>query len=259
MKTNNLQPEFKSKIEELIKVCRENNMLCRIVDTYRTKDEHTAMYVKGRTSNGQICTCGSYPNNYHCWGLAVDVYLIPDFPDKFGEIVKSLGLTWGGENREFINPYHVEFPMYSLKELRLKYGTYKEFRLTWDPTYKDTPVTPVIKEKLLQDNGTLSFITRIQTAYNTDFSKCNQLTVNGVFDEQTVAQLNKMIIMSGKQYEIIKIIQILFTKIGYPIIINGKYDDSMVSLIKKYQKKNKFAQTGIINSTLIKSILLKFY
>ena len=107
MNSSFLHPEFEKKLNELVELCKKHNMTCTITNTYRTESEQNELYSQGRLAPGTIVTCGQYPNNYHCWGLAADVEIVPKFYDVFKELVESIGLSWGGEDREFINVNHV--------------------------------------------------------------------------------------------------------------------------------------------------------
>ena len=126
-----------------------------ITQTFRTKQEQDDIYAQGRTKPGSIVTNVKYPNSAHCWGVAFDFCRNVkgkewDNSDKFfnkvGAIGKSLGLTWGGDWKGFVDLPHLEMSKYmpnsSTNALVSKYGTPDKFKETWVTAPAATTVQP---------------------------------------------------------------------------------------------------------------------
>ena len=251
--TTFLHPEFKHKILELEKLCQDNNITFKITDTFRTESEQNFKYVKGRLSFGKICTTGQYPNNYHCWGLAIDIE--SDHCEVIGRLAESIGLIWGGNNTEYKNINHLEYPMETLKFLRLTYGSYKKFRLTWDPMYSMDIATTIITDPLMiAANKNTQFIKDIQMACNMDGFRTKGkkiLTISGRLDDETLDALSKVKMELNKRYSLIKKIQILLTKLGYRLVMTGKYDNDTKNNIIRFQRSCNLSPSGAISKELI--------
>lgn len=140
-----LHPELQEICEIFVADCRKAGLNVKITDTLRTKEEQDALYAQGRTKAGQIVTNAIYPTSAHNWGVAFDVcrnekgreYDDTDgFFAKCGEIGKSLGLTWGGSWKSFVDKPHFELakfmPNSSTKWLRITYDDPINFMKTWE-------------------------------------------------------------------------------------------------------------------------------
>lgn len=125
-------------------MCHEADLPVKITETFRTEEEQNTLYAQGRTESGSIVTNVKFPNSAHCWGVAFDFcrnvkgkeYDDSDgFFAKCGEIGKWLGLTWGGDWKNFVDKPHFEWAKYmpnsSTKSLVAAYGTPDKFIETW--------------------------------------------------------------------------------------------------------------------------------
>lgn len=123
---------------------RANNMLltgnakARITSAFRSVQEQTALYAKGRTVAGKIVTNAKGGYSVHNYGLAFDFCLITDngkyaswdylkdydgdlIPDwmEFVNLFKQYGYEWGGDWKSFKDRPHIQktFGM-TIEELR---------------------------------------------------------------------------------------------------------------------------------------------
>lgn len=116
--TKNLHPIVKDLMEKFITEAKAKGINLMITQAYRSKAEQDALYAQGRTTKGKIVTNarGGYSN--HNYGLAFDfVPLVGNKAvwdshsplwGKLGEIGESLGLSWGGRWRPFVDLPHLE-------------------------------------------------------------------------------------------------------------------------------------------------------
>ena len=112
---------------------RANNLLltgnakARVTCGYRSIQEQTALYAKGRTASGKIVTNAKGGYSVHNYGLAFDFCLIVDggkyasweyLKDYDGDLVsdwmefvnlfKSYGYEWGGDWKSFKDRPHIQ-------------------------------------------------------------------------------------------------------------------------------------------------------
>ena len=151
--TEHLHPELQAVCEKFLNYCQLAGLNVKITDTLRTKAEQDALYAQGRTTEGDIVTNVKYPNSAHNWGVAFDIcqnikgreYDDSDgFFVKCGKIGESLGLTWGGSWKSFVDKPHFELskfmPNSSTKWLRETYGDPEKFMETWETEKEETEV-----------------------------------------------------------------------------------------------------------------------
>ena len=121
-KLADLHPEFKALIEKLIPAVQAAGLDVQISYGYRTMDEQTGLYAKGRTTPGPRVTnakAGESPHNYKA---AVDFFVMKegkavwDLKDfgKIWEIAVELGLdksglVWGNNFSSIKDPPHFEW------------------------------------------------------------------------------------------------------------------------------------------------------
>lgn len=256
-----LHPEVQEKLKTLIAGCDALGIVVKVSDTLRYENEQNEKYSMGRLSPGEISTYGQYPNNYHCWGLAFDLYTYKEEDYKtIAQIAESLDLKWGGNSESSYNLHHFEYQMESLKFLRLTYKNYNNFRLTWDPDYK--PTTIGITQNMLQliNEKHKTDIENIQIACNMDgFRAKNRrtLSVTGKLDDITLEVLSNIKMKNDERYSLIKRIQILLTKVGHPVTLTGKYDTDTINAISHFKMKNNMDMSGEITKEFIIILLLK--
>jgi len=139
-----LHPELQIIVEKFLLKCKEQGLPVLITQTMRTKEAQDALYAQGRTKPGRIVTQVMYPNSAHCWGVAFDLCRnvkgkewdnTDKFYNKVGAIGKSLGLTWGGDWKDFVDLPHFEMakflPNNSAATLIKQYGTPDKFIAGW--------------------------------------------------------------------------------------------------------------------------------
>ena len=174
---NLLHPKLRAIAGEFERQCRAAGLPVLITQTMRTKAEQDALYAKGRTAAGKIVTNCRYPDSPHCWGVAFDFcrnvrgheYDDSDgFFAKCGAIGKKLGLTWGGDWKNFKDKPHLELtefmPGSSCRQLKADYGTPEKFIKTWrenmtNNVKKEQNMTAAAAEKILMQKAGLSAAT----------------------------------------------------------------------------------------------------
>ena len=148
---NSLHPELRVKCRKFIELCKGQGIDIVITQTMRTKKEQDDLYKIGRreVEDEEVVTNLKYPKSPHCWGLAFDIAIRDgsrisypiDKLKKAGEIAKTLGLTWGGDFKSFLDMPHIEVKWFSLIKLMDDYGTPAEFISTW--TEEDAEVEKI--------------------------------------------------------------------------------------------------------------------
>lgn len=141
---NRCHPRLIDLSKKLVSACRGQGLIIGIGESFRTKEEQDALYVKGRTAPGNIVTNakGSSYSSHHQWGTAFDIYrsdgkgVYTDgdgFFEKVGKIGKSIGLEWGGDWKSPVDKPHFQLPDWGSTTARLKrmYGTPEKFMDTW--------------------------------------------------------------------------------------------------------------------------------
>ena len=124
---NQLHPVVKAKCELWIAKCKEAGIPVVVTQTWRSPEYQTKLYNQGRTTKGNIvtnCKAGMSPHEYRvAWDFCInikqkawDVTLLT----KCGRIAESLGITWGGSFKSFVDRPHCEYNGgYTAKQIRL--------------------------------------------------------------------------------------------------------------------------------------------
>lgn len=139
-----LHPELQVIVNKWKDECKKDGLNVLVTQTWRTKSEQDALYAQGRTTKGNIVTNCKYPMSPHCWGVAFDFCRnvkgreyddSDDFFAKVGAIGKRLGLTWGGDFKNFVDKPHLEMrkflPNASVQTLLREYGSPERFKQSW--------------------------------------------------------------------------------------------------------------------------------
>lgn len=189
-----LHPELQIIANKFLELCKAKGLNILITETFRSKEEQNALFAKGRTTAGSIVTNVKYPNSAHCWGVAFDFCRNikgKEWDDSDGffkqaaQVGKSLGLTWGGDWKGFVDKPHLEMakfmPNSSTSSLIKQYGTPETFKQNWgNPTAAGfKPVYPTIKK------GSSGEYVKILQA------KLEGLEVDGIFGVATEAAVKK--------------------------------------------------------------------
>lgn len=116
-KLKGLTPNTAKKAVALYLACKEKGINITITSGLRTFEEQERLYAQGRTAPGNIVTYLRGGKSYHNTGKAFDIAIIgkngkidwesPDF-NKAGRIGQSLGLTWGGSWKNFVDKPHFQ-------------------------------------------------------------------------------------------------------------------------------------------------------
>lgn len=125
-KLDGVHPKLATQVQTILDVMRTLGYPMMVTDGVRSMAQQWDLYARGRTEPGLIVTnCdGIRKRSPHQprddgYGHAVDCCFVIDgkpswdarLPWKcFGEIAKTLGLTWGGEFHSLVDLPHVELP-----------------------------------------------------------------------------------------------------------------------------------------------------
>lgn len=125
-KIEDLHPFLQTVLKKFLDNCKKQKLNVFITQTYRTFEEQQALYNQGRTKPGKIVTNCKPGWSMHNYGLAWDIGLktrkgkvtwdnvdvnddgINDWLNA-GLIGESLGLTWGGRFKNFLDMPHYEY------------------------------------------------------------------------------------------------------------------------------------------------------
>lgn len=130
-----LHPDVRPYAVSFLNSAEASGIKLRITSGFRSYDEQTALYNKGRTTRGSIVTKAKAGESYHNFGVAIDVVQIvgkranwdSDQWQTIGEIGKSVGFSWGGDWKGFVDNPHFEMPFgLKLADLRNRYES-KDF------------------------------------------------------------------------------------------------------------------------------------
>lgn len=137
-------PKLGEMAAELVKRGREQGLIIKIGECFRSAAEQDKLYAQGRTAAGSIVTYarGSSYSSMHQWGVAFDVirndgkgaYNNSDgWFDKVGKLGKQLGLEWGGDWTSPVDKPHFQLKEWGSTPTKLKklYGTPDRFKMTW--------------------------------------------------------------------------------------------------------------------------------
>jgi len=115
----NLHPVLQDLVNKFISACSKEGITVGITQGFRSIAYQNELYAQGRTKPGLIvtnCRGGYSPHNY---GLAFDFCIYENGKINWdsrnkkwglaGNIGKSLGLTWGGDWKQFVDLPHLEF------------------------------------------------------------------------------------------------------------------------------------------------------
>ena len=149
-----LHPDLIPICHEFVRRCKAAGLNVLVTETLRSKAEQDAIYAQGRTKPGKIISNAPWPKSPHCWGVAFDFcrnvkgreYDDSDgFFRKCGAIGKQLGLTWGGDWKNFQDKPHLEYtrfmPNSSSAWLIRTYGTPEKFFKTWKKKEEEDDMT----------------------------------------------------------------------------------------------------------------------
>lgn len=108
-----------------------DNVKIIVIQGLRSFEQSDTLYAQGRTTPGPIVTNAPAGRSYHNYGLAFDFAMVTNGKDdsvvgpnwmKVVEIMKSYGMTWGGDFQNLKDNPHFEQKFgYSWQELLDKY------------------------------------------------------------------------------------------------------------------------------------------
>jgi peptidoglycan L-alanyl-D-glutamate endopeptidase CwlK len=114
-----LLPVAKERVEQFLRLCKENDIDLLVTSTYRDHESQQALYEQGRTTAGKVVTNAKAGDSWHNWRCAVDVVpLINGKPNwdgsdpvwtKIGELGEQAGLEWAGRWRTFKELAHFQY------------------------------------------------------------------------------------------------------------------------------------------------------
>lgn len=112
-----LAPRFVEALEDVVAAMRILGHDPWIFETLRTPARQAALYARGRTVPGRIVTkASSHLRSWHGHGLAADIICrdthwnaTSAFWSDLGRACRTVGLTWGGDWRQFPDRPHVQW------------------------------------------------------------------------------------------------------------------------------------------------------
>lgn len=147
-----LHPLLQERIGKLQILCQQKGIIIGISEGLRTIEEQNALYAKGRTTPGPVVTNarGDTYSNQHQWGIACDFYLDMDVDmdgskgddafnnttglfERVGALAKTVGLSWGGDWKNFVDRPHLYLGDWgsTATQLKKEYKTPEKFFATW--------------------------------------------------------------------------------------------------------------------------------
>lgn len=118
MITDGLNPELIDRIAKVLQCMMILGHPMRICQGFRTLAQQQSLYAQGRTAPGKIVTHadGIINKSNHQGGKAVDCCFLGADPFAethpwrlYGEAVKAVGLTWGGDFSTLVDKPHAEW------------------------------------------------------------------------------------------------------------------------------------------------------
>jgi diguanylate cyclase (GGDEF)-like protein len=106
-KLDRLDPDFRSKFEQLEGWAKQNNISLKVREGYRSKETQDGYYAQGRSKPGNIITYAKGGQSDHQYGQAIDVDPSDGDYRKLGAQAKKLGLKWGGDWKDFKDWGHI--------------------------------------------------------------------------------------------------------------------------------------------------------
>ena len=138
-------PRLQELAGKLVSECAKQGLIVKLGECFRSVEEQSALYAKGRITSGNIVTYadGSSYSSMHQWGVAFDVirndgkgayYDNDGWFSKVGAIGKRLGLEWGGDWVSPVDKPHFQLPDWGSTPTKLKrlYGNVNNFKKTWE-------------------------------------------------------------------------------------------------------------------------------
>ena len=123
---NQLYDPVRLRAEKLIKLCADAGIPIIVTQTFRTHKYQDELYARGRTMKGKIVTNAKAGTSMHEFRVAFDVCINikgkcydEGLLKKVGKIGESIGLTWGGNFKGFIDMPHFQYTgKYTQQEIR---------------------------------------------------------------------------------------------------------------------------------------------
>lgn len=149
----------KASAIEMIKRAYNEGIFVQITSGYRSFEEQTALYAKGRTAPGNVVTNAKAGQSNHNYGLAIDYVLLSEDGTKalwtvnndwrrVAAIGKSLGFAWGGDWTSFKDYPHLEM-MGGLSMRDLQAGKRPNLTLKFDGTVTTDAPKPKVKTEVV--------------------------------------------------------------------------------------------------------------
>jgi peptidoglycan L-alanyl-D-glutamate endopeptidase CwlK len=117
---NTLHPKFRQSAIDAwteAQAAMPANVQIIVVQGLRTFEESDKLYAQGRTAPGAVVTKAKAGQSYHNYGLAFDFAMITNGRDDYAvgpnwmkvvSIMKTAGMTWGGNFANFPDNPHFE-------------------------------------------------------------------------------------------------------------------------------------------------------
>lgn len=114
---NSLNPYVAELAGKFLVLAKTNNLDVRILAAFRSWNEQDKSYARGRTKPGKIITNARGGGSFHNWGLAFDAAPFENGAPsknlskykKMGKIAVQVGLEWGGNFKDIVDLYHLQY------------------------------------------------------------------------------------------------------------------------------------------------------
>lgn len=111
-----LRADVRTNVEKLLALCEQQGLRVLITQTVRDNEYQAYLYEQGRTRPGSVIT-NSRTTTFHGKGLAVDFcenvkgheYDDAAFFRKVATIAKTIGFSWGGDWKSFVDKPHLQW------------------------------------------------------------------------------------------------------------------------------------------------------
>lgn len=116
---DDLLPQVKMRVEQMIAVCKANGIDLLVTSTYRDAASQDALYAQGRTAPGAKVTNAKAGQSFHNYRCAVDIVPIRNGKaiwnsadpiwQEIGAAGKQAGLEWAGDWKRFKEYPHFQY------------------------------------------------------------------------------------------------------------------------------------------------------
>lgn len=111
-----LHPTVALKATQWLDELEGSGMQVLLTDGLRSLEKQASLYAQGRTKSGPIVTNSKPGESFHNYGLSIDFYpcnsrgtILKVSHKPYAEVAKTLGFSWGGDWRSFVDQPHLQY------------------------------------------------------------------------------------------------------------------------------------------------------